>query len=803
MNEDVHDRDGSGAYDLPARREASGAVGLGSRGRPPGPPGGGFDEGVSLDWRRLLEGLWRWKWLVLATTVLGVGAGVFLMERSEPIYETRATIWLGPSDQNQGPIEAADIFEGQGWADLMSSQAVLEPVARDQRLFVESISGVDEAQLAGLVITPELVPGTYQLTGTGSDRFELARVDGPVVQSGRLGEDVVGDPVGFHWQPAPSVLAGPSVTFRVVRPTEAAGRLRSRLQVLYNPQAGNLINTRLQWSTAEGASRIHNALLESFLDVAQRLKTQKLREVVNILDRQTDYAAARLDSAEYSLENFRVNTVTLPSEPRTAMVPDGEGSATTTLSPGSSVFSSYFEKSVERDQLQSQVEDLRQILQTARSTGTLNVLSLRMNPATDRSTELTSTLGELTQRQAERRTMLQQYTEEYPPVQRLTERIRSLEQEVIPGLVRDLVAQLETRIAELDRQIESRAEDLRAVPSRSIREARLRREVEMAEGLHNNLLGRLKNAELAARTNLPDLQIVDRATIPGTPSEDQGPRLFMIASLAGLGLGLGGSLLLDRLDDKVRYPDQVTNDIGLPVLGMVPRIADPGHGAEPPQEILESFRAIRGQLTRAGDGDDAIYLVTSPSPREGKTLVVANLGLSFAAAGARTLVVDADTRRGNLDRFFGVRATPGLTDYLEGRATLEQILLTREIPELTLVPHGQFAGFRPELLDSARMDDFLREMRGRYDVILLDAPPLMAGADAMVMGERSDGVVFVLRTGETDREAARARLGGIGNFRIPVLGAVMNDVPSGGRYYEYYYYSYQPAELEGSAVVQA
>jgi capsular exopolysaccharide synthesis family protein len=736
-------------------------------------------------------------------TLLGVAAGVFLMQRSEPVYETRATIWLGPSEQEEGPIKPADIFEGQGWADLLTSQAVLEPVARSERLHVEPVGDLEKSRLDDLEITDDLVPGTYRLRRLQDGRFELVRGDS-VVQTGRLGEDVVGGPAGFRWTADADVIpAGSEAAFRVVRPSQAANRLRSQLQVNFNPSAGNLINSRLRWGSPAYATELHNEVLDSFMTIAQRLKSQKLTEVVGILERQTEFAAARLDSAEFALENFRVETVTLPSEPRATSVPsDGQG-ATASASPGSNVFGAFFEKKLERDQLQSHLDDLRSILETARSEGSLNVLSLRMNPATDRSRELTSTLDELTDLKAERRTMLQQYTEEYPPVQRIDERIRELEQSVIPGLVENLARQLETRVAELDRQIEGRATELRQVPSRSIQEARLRREVEMAEQLHNNLLSRLKEAELAARTNLPDLQVVDRASPPGSPAENPGPRLFMLASMAGLGLGVGGSLLIDRLDDKVRYPNQVTDDIGLPVLGIVPRI--PGHTGpdERSQEVLESFRAIRGQLTRGGDSRDSIYLVTSPSPREGKTLITANLGISFAAAGSRTLVVDCDTRRGNMDRFFGVPPSPGLTDFLQERATLDEIETSVEFDGLTFVPHGELSGFRPELLDSTRMDDFLRQVRGRHDIVLLDAPPLMAGADAMVVGERTDGVVFVLRTGKTDREAARSRLTGIGNFDIPVVGAVMNDVPSRGRYYQYYYYSYQPAEIEGTAIARS
>lgn len=770
---------------------------------------GGRDTG--LDWRRLLHSLWRRKWIVLAASLAGVVAGMFLMQRSQPLYQTRSTIWLGPADEQSGPIRPAEIFEGQGWADLLSSQAVLEPVVEERRLYVSPVRGADTAGLSGIEVTGRVQPGRYRLRGLSNGRFELRRVyasgyglsglfDGDlsltttedsVVQRGELGDAPIGEPVGFRWSPEDSttVRAGSEMVFRVTRPSDAVGRLRSRLLVAYSSDAGNLINTQFTWPTSGGAAGLHNAILESFMQVAQRLKSQKQKEVVNILEEQTRYAAARLDSAELALRNFRVETITLPGEPRTTSVP-GADEESGGSGPRSSVFGEFFEQRLTRDELRSHVDELEGVLDRLQSTGELDVMALRMSGAVDRSQQLQQALTRLTELQGERRSMLTQYTEDYPPVQELTSRIRTQEQEVIPELVRELIRQLQGRVQQLDQRITSRASDLREIPKRSIQEQRLRREVNMAEQLHSNLLTRLKEAELSARTNLPDLQVVDRATPPGVPSENSGPRLFVLASMAGIGLGVGASFLLDRLDRKIRYPDQVTDDIGIRILGAVPRIRSGWWESEDrQQEALEAFRGIRGQISRMGGAHPSTFLITSPAPREGKTLVTSNLGISFARTGARTVVVDCDTRRGNLHEMFERAASPGVAEVLQGDADLADVEVTTEYPGLRLVPRGSVRGFNAELLDSPEMDRMLDQLRQRHDVVLLDASPLHAGPDSLFLGERADQVVVVLRTGQTDRDEAMARLAGIGNFDLPVVGAVMNDVRGIGEYYRYYHYS--------------
>lgn len=762
-------------FELMRKREGGRDAGL----RPSYGPAEPWPEEEGLDWRHYLHVLWQRKWWIVLATALGVAAGVLLTRTLEPVYETRSTIWVERSDEETGPIQAPDIFQGTGWGDLMTSFAVLEPVARQTDLFLDP--GSRHTPLADAVsVTDSVRSGTYRLSRSPADEtFTLSTEEGERIARGEAGQ-TLGEAHGFTLSLQDRLLPpDSSLTFSVVTPNRAALQLRSNLRVSYDPRAGNLITTHLSWKDPAEAERIHNEIVGTFLDVAADLKSKKLREVVQTLETQTRYAEERLTRAELALENARVENVTLPTEPQASPIPGAQQ----TQGP---VFEAYFEKKVRADQLESDLSQLEAILEGQRGGEELDVLRLQGVSSVSRSGELQTSLQELADKEAERRSLLYTYTERHPEVQELEERIRVLRQQTIPAQIRRLASKLRSEIETLSQEVAAQERELREIPPRFIEEERLRRDMQQAEQLHANLLNRLKNAELAASTSRPNLQVVDRAQEPFAPASNQGPRLFLLASMAGLGLGIAGALLHDQLDSSVREPEDIERRLGLPVLGLVPRLPTGGKDESGTRAVLESFRGIRAQLSQTLRPGRATILVTSPEPRDGKSLVAANLAISFASSRRRTLLIDGDTRRGNAERLFGLADRPGLTDVLTNGVELADGLKATEIPGLVLLPHGKLRGFDHDLLEGPEMEEVLAELRERFDVIVMDGPPLAAGPDAALLGKRSDQVLLVLRTGVTDRDVAETRLDGLAGFDLPWAGAVLNDVPEAAPYYRYY-----------------
>jgi len=247
-----------------------------------------------------------------------------------------------------------------------------------------------------------------------------------------------------------------------------------------------------------------------------------------------------------------------------------------------------------------------------------------------------------------------------------------------------------------------------------------------------------------------------------------------------------GAVVLDRIDPKVRYPEQVSRDLGLPILGVVPHLR-----SKEPAEVVEAMRGIRLNIIHEyGPAQPLLVTITSPGPGDGKSFLSANLALAFAEGGQRTLLIDGDARRGQQHRRFKTNRQPGLVDLLMGQATIEQIVQTTAYPRLSLVGCGTRTQRAPEVLGSPAMGDLIAQLRPEYDVIIIDSPPLTAGVDPFVLGTVTGALMVVLRTGHSNREIAGAKLEVLDRLPIRMIGAVLNDVPKGAAYGYYAYYSY-------------
>jgi capsular exopolysaccharide synthesis family protein len=282
-----------------------------------------------------------------------------------------------------------------------------------------------------------------------------------------------------------------------------------------------------------------------------------------------------------------------------------------------------------------------------------------------------------------------------------------------------------------------------------------------------------------------------------------------MALLAGLGAAVGLALLLDAMDKRIRYPEQVTNDLGLNIAAAIPKFPRGTVNTRSPEQIahlVEAFRSLRMHVRHAGMTPITVA-ISSPQPGDGKSFVSANLAMSFADAGYRTILVDGDTRRGMAHEVFGLTIENGLTDYLAGMADTSQIIRPTSHERLAFVSCGRRRPNGPELLTSAALPRLVAELRSRYDVVLFDTPPLNAGIDAYAISSALSNMVVVLRAGKTERRLAAAKLLLADRLPINILGAVLNAVQLEGefQYYGYasgYDYSHDDEVTSKSKVLQ-
>src|SRR5205823_8576795 len=206
----------------------------------------------------------------------------------------------------------------------------------------------------------------------------------------------------------------------------------------------------------------------------------------------------------------------------------------------------------------------------------------------------------------------------------LAAEITDLQQRTIPTLARALSSELPARESDLGRQVDAASSDLRQIPARTSEDERLNRNAQLKEQTYTALQQRFDQSRLAAEATVPDVRILDPAIVPQRPIKNTTPRLLLMGFVFGLGLGMVGAIVLDRVDPRVRYPEQVSRDLGLPILGAVPHLR-----TKEPAEVVEALRGLRLNVAHEFGAGPVVFTVTSPEPGDGKSFVSANLALTF------------------------------------------------------------------------------------------------------------------------------------------------------------------------------
>ncbi|HXE58867.1 MAG TPA: polysaccharide biosynthesis tyrosine autokinase [Gemmatimonadales bacterium] len=739
-------------------------------------------EGVQ--WGRYLAALRRFKWLMLLIVILGTVAGYVVTRFLKPEYITSATIWIEEGATKQGPVRPGGLLQSYAWLELLRTNVVLDSVALKLRLYLRPEEPADRPVFRGFSLAERFMPGRYVLeVDEQGRRYRLVRGNGALVEQGVVG-DSIGRPVGFRWAPTAKELGRDrTIEFALTTPREVSNQILSRLRPTM-AEDGNFIRIQLTGHDPQELATTLNAISEQFVNVAAELKRAKLSELSRLLKQQLDTTYQLLREAENRLQSYRVQVITEPTEG--PPVPAGLGQTTPTAQ------GNYFALKTQIEQLRRERQAIADVLARSGTGGENAVDAFQTIPAVQRSVNLAGALKELATYEAELRALLMRYTPEHKLVRDVEERMQTLRSQTIPTYARALIDQLRLEENQLQGQIDRTAQELRQIPQRTITEQRLSREMASLEALYKDLQGRYESNRLAELSALPDLRVMDQAVAPKTPTSNTAPRIMLMAFLGSLGAAVALAILLDQLDKRFRYPEQVSQELGLAILGAVPSF-DRSRVKQDPEEmaqVSEAFRTIRLNLAHSyGAAGPVMLTVTSPGPGDGKSLISANLANSFAQAGYRTLLIDGDIRRGELNKVFGFDRRPGLVDYLSGGATLEQIL--RPGPRgVTVIPSGVRRYHGPELLGSAAMSQLMAEMKAQFDVIIVDSPPLGAGIDPFVLATATGHMLLVLRSGETDRQMAEAKLRLVDRLPIRVLGAVLNDIRPGDGTYRYYSYIY-------------
>lgn len=727
---------------------------------------GELDSG--LDVREYLRVLWSHKWLIiLVTAAVGVGV-IFYTMRQPRIYEATCTVEYDPNLANPLGQEVEDVANPAGsfWMSreffatqnrIISSRAVAERVVRELGLQHDpSFFYVDEDS------RDDWNPGSVQ---------------------------------------------------------RAASVLQSRLTV--EPvEDTRIVAIRITDRDPERAATLANAVAEAYIAKTLEDRMGSTVSALEWLGSQLDSLRGQLEESELALHHFKEehNILSVSMEDRQNLV-------------ASDI--QHFNQALTEART-------RRIELAARATR-LRAAAEGENPEDSASafpdSEAVSGLVEnLRQKISQREGLSARYGPNHQRIQQLDSEIAGIRRQLreeMTGIVRSAEADVR-EIRRVESGIRAALDEAHSagleLNLREIEYQRLNRQRENNSKLYGLVLERTTETDLTRMFNATHVRMLDRAL---RPTGAVSPNLTTNASAgvgAGLALGLVLAFILGRLDRRLKSVAEVEN-LGLTVLGILPSIEEgqesqPVYGkrrrprraqgppnaatnrdlfvhTHPMSAAAECCRTIRTNLTfMSADDPIRAMVVTSASPREGKTTVTTNVAVSLAQSGKRVLIVDTDLRRPRIHRAFGVSGSRGITSVIVGNEALANVVQPTEIPNLDVLACGPIPPNPSELLHSQKFAELVELALKNYDRVVFDSPPLGAVTDAAVLAPQLDAALIVVKAHSTTRDALRSALRQLRDVGANVVGGVLNDLDPRRKGYanDYYYYrreGYYYSENEG------
>lgn len=545
------------------------------------------------------------------------------------------------------------------------------------------------------------------------------------------------------------------------------------------------------------SARIANAFAEQYGMNQLEAKFEATRQANTFLEGRLEELREEVLNAETEVEQFRINNNLLSS-------------SGTTLTEQE--ISSYNQQ-LATAMTEQAAEEAR--LRTARSQ------LARGSDGDDVGEALqSSVIAQLRGQRAQVATRVADLEANYGP--RYTELIRARQEleaidAQIGAEIRRVISNLEARVqVAQDRTASIRgtlAQARRALAGNneaSIRLNELERNAQSVRALYEGILERYQETSFQTGTATPDSRVVSPARPSGAPSSPNILVNLVLGFIVAIAAGGAALVLSELLDDGMTTAEDVEKRLRLPALGSIPllkSIADSKDRrmtpidhllARPLSGFAEAFRSLRTSILYAPVGRKVkVVTVTSALPGEGKTTTAVCLAISAAMAGSRVVIVDCDIRLRNVSRLLDVKADIGLLDVLDGTATLDEALIRGEKSDAWVIPLAKRDFTPKEVFNTPEMTSLLNELRGRFDLVILDTAPVLAIAETRILASLSDAVVFLTRWRRTPGKAADAALRALEQSQAAVAGIVLTqvDVNQQARYGYgdpgYYYASYQ------------
>ena len=689
-------------------------------------PSGSTGQGTgapALDLASVIRTLVHWRWLILATAVLGLLLEIVVTLLTTPLYRAFVTLEVNPptveimeeKDRTQGPgITNWDFVTTQ--IGLLSSKAVALRAAQDLNL-------ANDKDLVGD-------------SGTAAERLNTAA-------------DLIADGIQVE-----------------------------------APESGTLIRFSYTSDSPERAASIANQVATSFIDSSLQRRYDASAYARNFLSKQINKTRADLEKSERQLVAYAqaqgiINTA---------------GPAENGASPGDT-------NSLQGESLVA----LNRALAEATARRVAAEGAYRQGSRVGTTSEVTASVAPLRQQLAQLQADYQQkrtlMKPDHPEMLSLQSQIDELRKQISQASAEASSGRSNTLLAEYrgaaaaERALQGRVSALKGsvlnLRGRSIQYNILQREVDTNRGLYDALLQRYKEVGVAGGVGSSPVSIVDSAEVPSGPYEPNLLFNLLVGLVAGFVSGIFAAIALDFLYDTVKTREDVRTKLGIACLGAVPKSTDKGGFVEalkdPRSTVSEAYSSVIASLRfSTGEGLPKLLLVTSSRSHEGKSSSALALAQNMARLGNRVVLVDCDLRK---PVFRAPNDKLGFTRLLtDERASPVDHVVATQFPGLFLLPAGPIPPNPADLLSSGRVGDLFETLHQHFDLVIVDAPPVLGLADSLLLSTVVGNVMFVIESGKTRTKAALEALNLLRSSNAHVLGATLTKASGDVGGYGYYGY---------------
>ncbi|HEX8420879.1 MAG TPA: polysaccharide biosynthesis tyrosine autokinase [Sphingomonas sp.] len=583
--------------------------------------------------------------------------------------------------------------------------------------------------------------------------------------------------------------------------TEQEGRreavietLGRNLQVGYTGQT-RILQIRFLSSDARLSARIANAFANNYIISNLQRKADASSYAREFLRGQLRDAQQRLEETERAaLAYARESRIVDASN---AAQPSGRVGTTSNAQPQSLITAQLVQLNQAYSDATAVRTEAEQRWRNAASVAPLSLSETLGNQAVQ------TLLGQRAIAQADLNEQLKTKQEDYPTVVQARARLNEVNRQLgsISGNIRQSIKNqydvAQQRENELKAQLERLKGQTLVEQNQSIQLSILRREADTNRQQYETLLVRYNQLNAEAGVQANNLAIVDRATVNPKPASPKAPLNLAVALLAGLVLSALYVIAQVQLFEKVRTTQDVAERLGVPLLGAIPVSQDVlGDLGDRKSPVSESISLVRTALAMSIDGAlPRTVMLTSVQPGEGKTNSCISLAVGFARLGKRVLIIDLDLRRPNIHRLLDLDKNTGASTVLSGQATAEQAIQSTRFDGVDVIVGGAIPPSPTDLIVGQQLGVLLTAMQARYDVVLVDAPPVLDLADAEILAGTVEAVTFVVESGRNSRRAVLGAITRITRNRGRLAGVILTKYDPGQQGYGYqadysYKYSY-------------